>query len=245
MLCAWASPLPSDVDGHDVTDEVDLTPVRLTPADYAPPRRRLTTGAHAEFVGALVHEFRSSLASLKGASELLARYAAGEAGQAQRLDLSEAVRADLSSVIERQTARVAWLVRLLEAVDGDVSTRRVEQVHGPTVARQAAAGSDLSLEIPPGVDRDSFVFPGDPERVRLGLEILFEAVASQAGTVTGGMPVSGFLTLVGPALDLDEQQRRFALRSAFRVLDMEGCQLRVRSSGDETRVEVRLGPRRR
>ena len=59
------------------------------------------------------------------------------------------------------------------------------------------------------------------------------------------MPVSGFLTLVAPALDLDEQQRRFALRSSFRVLDMEGCQLRVRSAGVETRVEVRLGPRRK
>ena len=25
---------------------------------YVPPRRRLTTGSHGEFVGALVHEFR-------------------------------------------------------------------------------------------------------------------------------------------------------------------------------------------
>jgi len=41
--------------------------------DYAPPRRRLSTGAHAEFVGALVREFRASLASLQGASELLVR----------------------------------------------------------------------------------------------------------------------------------------------------------------------------
>ena len=41
--------------------------------DFAPPRRRLTTGSHHEFVGALVHEFRSALASLKGASEMLAR----------------------------------------------------------------------------------------------------------------------------------------------------------------------------
>jgi hypothetical protein len=59
------------------------------------------------------------------------------------------------------------------------------------------------------------------------------------------MPVAAFLTVVAPALDLDEQQRRFALRSAFRVLDMEGCQLRVRRLGDETRVEVRLGPRKK
>ena len=210
---AWATPLPSDVDEHDVTDEVDLAPARLAPADYAAPRRRLTTGSHAEFVGALVHEFRSSLASLKGASDL--------------------------------AARVAWLVRLLEAVDGDGSTRRMEQVHGPTVTRQAAAGRDVSLEIPTAVDRDGYVFPGDPERVRLGLEILFEALASQDGAVTGGMPVAGILNLVAPALDLDQQQRRFAMRSAFRVLDMEGCQLRVRSTGDETRVEVRLGPRKR
>ena len=66
-----------------------------------------------------------------------------------------------------------------------------------------------------------------------------------AGEPSGRMPVAGFLTVVAPALDLDEQQRRFALRSAFRVLDMEGCQLRVRSLGDETRAEVRLGPRKR
>ena len=203
---------------------------------FAPPRRRLTTGSHAEFVGALVQQFRGSLASLKGASELLAR---------RRHDLDEAVLADLSTVIDRQAARVAWLVRLLEAVDGDSSTRRVENVHGPTVARQAAAGCDVDLAIATGADRDGDVFPGDPERVRLGLEILFEALSSPAGAATARMPVAGFLTVAAPTLDLDEQQRRFALRSAFRVLDMEGCQLRVRNLGDETRAEVRLGPRKK
>ncbi|MDQ1567668.1 MAG: hypothetical protein QOF96_2548 [Actinomycetota bacterium] len=203
---------------------------------YAAPRRRLTTGSHAEFVGALVREFRGSLASLKGASELLARRSS---------DLDEAVLADLSAIVDGQAARVAWLVRVLEAVDGDGSTRREESVHGPTVARQAAAATGLRLEIPPGVDRDGNVFPGDPERVRLGLEILFEALDSTAGRPTARMPVAAFLTVVAPALDLDEQQRRFALRSAFRVLDMEGCQLRVRRLGDETRVEVRLGPRKK
>jgi signal transduction histidine kinase len=204
---------------------------------YAPPRRRLTTGSHAEFVGALVHEFRGALASLKGASELMA---------GRRHELDEAVLADLSSVIDRQAARVAWLVRLLEAVDGDGSTRRVEPVHGATVARQAAEACAHALEVTPGADRDSDMFPGDPERVRLGLEILFEALrAPAAGSLSVRMPVEGYLTVGAPVLDLDEPQRRFALRSAFRVLDMEGCQLRVRSAGDETRAEVRLGPRRK
>jgi hypothetical protein len=77
------------------------------------------------------------------------------------------------------------------------------------------------------------------------LEILFEALTPPATAPSARMPVSGFLTVVAPALDLDEQQRRFALRSAFRVLDMEGCQLRVRTISDETRAEVRLGPRRK
>ena len=203
---------------------------------YAPPRRRLTTGSHAEFVGALVHEFRGALASLKGASELMAR---------RRPELDEATLADLSTVIDRQAARVAWLVRLLEAVDGDGSTRRVEPVHGVTVARQAAAGHDMILEVAAGADRDSDTFAGDPERVRLALEILFEALGSPAGPVSAEMSAGGYLTVVAAALDLDEPQRRFALRSAFRVLDMEGCQLRVRSTGDETRAEVRLGPRRK
>ena len=221
MLRVVASPLPSEED--------DVVP-------YAPPRRRLTTGSHAEFVGALVHEFRGSLASLKGASELLAR---------RRHTLDEDVLADLSEVIDRQAGRVAWLVRLLEAVDGDNSTRRIEEVHGATVARQAAAASDMALEIVPGAERDSDVFFGDPERVRLGLEVLFEALRSPDGRHSARMPVSGVLTVVAPALDLEAQQRRFALRSAFRVLDMEGCQLRVRNTGEETRAEVRLGPRKK
>jgi signal transduction histidine kinase len=203
---------------------------------YAPPRRRLSTGSHAEFVGALVNEFRGALASLKGASELLAR---------RRHELDEAVLADLSVVIDRQAARVAWLVRLLEAVDGDGSSRRVEPVHGATVARQAAAAHDMVLEVTPGADRDDDTFAGDPERVRLGLEILFEALRSPAGPVSAELAADGCVTAVAPALDLDEPQRRFALRSAFRVLDMEGCQLRVRSAGDGTRAEVRLGPRKR
>jgi hypothetical protein len=113
------------------------------------------------------------------------------------------------------------------------------------VARQAAAAHDLTLEVAPGADRDSDTFPGDPERVRLALEILFEALRSPTGSVSARMPMEGCVTVVAPALDLDEPRRRFALRSAFRVLDMEGCQLRVRSAGDETRVEVRLGPRRK
>jgi hypothetical protein len=204
--------------------------------DYAPPRRRLTTGSHAEFVGALVHEFRGALASLKGASELLTR---------RRSDLDEAVLADLSDVIDRQAARVAWLVRLLEAVDGDGSSRRIEPVHGATVARQAAAATDVVLEVAADAERDREVFPGDPERVRLGLEILFEALCSPDGRPAASIPAVGCLIVVAPALDLDEPQRRFALRSAFRVLDMEGCQLRVRTAGPETRAEVRLGPRKK
>jgi hypothetical protein len=203
---------------------------------YAPPRRRLTTGSHAEFVGALVHEFKGALASLQGASDLLAH---------RRPDLGEAVLADLSGVIDRQAARVAWLVRVLEAVDGDGSSRRIEPVHGATVARQAAAAHDIVVDIARGAERDDDTFLGDPERVRLGLEILFEALYSPEGSVTVAMAAGGYVTAVAPVLDLDEQQRRFALRSAFRVLDMEGCQLRVRSAGDETRVEVRLGPRRK
>jgi len=203
---------------------------------YAPPRRRLTTGSHAEFVGALVHEFRGALASLKGASELMAR---------RRHELDEGVLGDLSRVIDRQTGRVAWLVRLLEAVDGDGSSRRVEPVHGATVARQAAAALEMTLEVTTGADRDNSTFPGDPERVRLGLEILFEALHSPAGSLTARLPSEGCLTVVGPALDLDEPQRRFALRSAFRVLDMEGCTLRIRTLGDETRAEVRLGARKK
>lgn len=203
---------------------------------YAPPRRRLTTGSHAEFIGALVHEFKIALASLQGASELLAR---------RRHELDEVVLADLSGVINRQSARVAWLVRVLDAVDGDGSSRRIEPVHGATVARQAAAAHDLVVEVSRGADRDDDTFSGDPERVRLGLEILLEALSSPAGPVTVAMTVAGYVTAVAPALDLDEPHRRFALRSAFRVLDMEGCQLRVRSAADETRVEVRLGPRKR
>ncbi|HZQ77496.1 MAG TPA: hypothetical protein VFE55_09215 [Acidimicrobiia bacterium] len=203
--------------------------------DYAPPRRRLSTGAHAEFVGALVREFRASLASLQGASDLLVR---------RRHDLDEDVVADLGTVIDRQGARVAWLVRLLEAVDGDGATRRVETVHGPTVARQAAAACGLPLHIGPGADRDRDVFPGDPERVRLGLEILFQAMAPPAAAAAAGLGAGGVVTVVAPVLDLDEPQRRFALRAAFRVLDTEGCPLRVRRVGGETRAEVRLGPRK-
>jgi hypothetical protein len=218
-----ASSLPSEVDECEALS-------------YAPPRRRLSTGSHAEFVGALVHEFRGSLASLKGASELLAR---------RRHELDEFVLGDLTAVIDRQAGRVAWLVRLLEAVDGDGSSRRVEEVHGPTVARQAAAGCDVPLEMGPGVDRDGYLFPGDPERVRLGLEILFEALCPPEAEATVRMPVTGFLTVVAKVLDLEEPQRRFALRSAFRVLDMEGCQLRVRTIGGETRAELRLGTKKK
>jgi hypothetical protein len=155
----------------------------------------------------LVHEFKSALDSLQGASDLLAR---------RRHELDEVVLADLCAVIDRQAARVAWLVRVLEAVDGDGSSRRIEPVHGATVARQAAAANDMVVEIAGGAERDDDTFLGDPERVRLGLEILFEALHSPAGSVAVAMAVGGDVTAVAPALDLDE-----------------------------TRVEVRLGPRKK
>jgi len=136
-------------------------------------------------------------------------------------------------------------VRVLEAVDGDGATRRVESVHGPTVARQAASACGVDLEIGFGADRDGDVFPGDPERVRLGLEILFQALGTPAGAASAALTAGGVLTVVAPVLDLDEPQRRFALRAAFRVLDIEGCALRVRRLGGETRAEVRLTPRRK
>ncbi|HEV7863482.1 MAG TPA: hypothetical protein VGR20_12300, partial [Acidimicrobiia bacterium] len=96
---AWASPLPSDVDAHDHDHDEDedgdgaelaLAPcrARLAPVPFAAPRRRLTTGSHAEFVGALIYEFRGALASLMGATELLAR---------RRQDLDEAVLDDLGT----------------------------------------------------------------------------------------------------------------------------------------------------
>jgi hypothetical protein len=78
-------------------------------------------------------EFRSSLASLKGSSELLG---------CRRLELDEVVLVDLSAVIDRQAARVAWLVRLLEAVDGEAppagskkSTPRPSPARRPPAAR--------------------------------------------------------------------------------------------------------------
>ena len=102
----------------------------------------------------------------------------------------------------------------------------------------------MALEFAAGADRHGDVFPGDPERVRLGLEILFEALCPPEAEATVRMPVAGFVTVVAKVLNLEEPQRRFALRSAFRVLDMEGCQLRVRTLGGETRAEVRLGAKK-
>jgi hypothetical protein len=216
---------------HSDVDDPGLAAVAV-----APPRRRLTTGAHADFVSAIVQEFRGTLAPLKGASELVAR---------RRRDLGDDVLGDLCAVIDRQANRVAWLVRLLEAVDGDASARRLEDVDGPTVARQAAATTGTPLAVAPDTAREQDLFPGDPERVRLGLEILFEALASPAGPASASAPAPGFLTVTAPALDLDEPPRRFGLRAAFRVLDSEGCQLRIRHSPTETRAEVRFGRRAR
>jgi hypothetical protein len=114
------------------------------------------------------------------------------------------------------------------------------------VARQAAAAHGIALAVANGADRNGDTFLGDPERVRLALEILFEALGSRApGALSADLSANGCITVVAPALDLEEPQRRFALRSAFRVLDMEGCKLRVRSTGDGTRAEVRLGPRKK
>ena len=203
---------------------------------YAPPRRRLTTGSHAEFVGALVHEFRGALASLKGASELMTR-------RRHELDEATLCRPQLR---HRPAGGPGGLAGA--APRGGRRRRVVAGGWSPSTAPPWPArrpwSTTLRSTVAAGADRDGDTFPGDPERVRLALEILFEALGSPAGGLSAEMPAAGCVTVVAPALDLDEPQRRFALRSAFRVFDMEGCQLRVRSTGDETRAEVRLGPRR-
>lgn len=192
-------------------------------------QRRLTAGAHAEFVAVLIQEFRRALAPLRVATEMLGAHAG-------RLEASAV--AEMAEVADRQGGRLWWLVRLLDAVDGPPGGRRVEGVGPATVAAQAARGLSVPLEVNLGAP--DYTLEADAERLRLGLEALLLGLGAESGGLEAEMPTPRLLVIPVGRLDLDDVRRRWELRAGWRILESEGCQVRVQRAATGTRVTVRF-----
>lgn len=199
-----------------------MTPTTL-PAVRSRRPYRLGIDAHTEFVAVLVTELDAAIASLHAA----ARNAKPVAGGVDRFD---------PAAIDRSAADVRRLVRLLEIIDGPGEVRHLEPVNLPDAICRAAEGLGLDLDVRGTAGPERFLC--EPESFRLGAELVLSAFAGKAGTVTLAIPSDLVVHVEGP-LDAADERRAWQLRCGRRVLEGEGCRVRLVRVADGYRLEIR------
>lgn len=177
----------------------------------------------------LVHEFRNSVASVRGCVETL---------RARGDTLPEQVRDALSDVVLRQADRLEWMVSALELAEGPGAERCFEWVDPVPVAAEAGrrAGVEVQGQVP-----ESVPFLGDGRRLAIALEGLFLALAEDQPEVSARMLGPRTLVVASPLASLEDDRRRWKLLLAARVLQEERCRLTLRHGEDGTRAEVSFG----
>ena len=181
-----------------------------TPPPTALRHRRLGTTSHAAFVGTLVPEMLASLTWLRAA------------------------------VADWQAQQISRFVRLIDAVDGEGTDRRLQAVHLPTVVMNAARAVGIEVRRTGGATQEYFV--ANAERVQLGMEFLLLAAAGAGDPVEVRVPTAYSIAIEG-AGDLTAPRAGWHLRSGRHVLETQGCRLRRLPGHASTRLEVR-GPER-
>lgn len=184
---------------------------------------RLGIDAHTEFVAVLVSELDAAVASLHAA----ARHAKPGTGGVDLFD---------PAAIDRSAADVRRLVRLLEIIDGPGEIRHLEPVSLPDAICQAAKGLGFDLGVRGEAGPERFLC--EPESFRLGAELVLSAFAGKGGTVTLAIP-GDLVVHVEGALDAADDRVAWQLRCGRRVLEGEGCRVRLVRVPDGYRLEIR------
>ena len=171
----------------------------------------------------LVSELDAAVASLHAATGV-AGPAAGD------VDLFD------PSAIDRSVTDVRRLVRLLDIIDGPGEVRHLEPLNLPDAICQAAKGLDLDLDVRGAAGPERFRC--EPESFRLGAEFVLSAFAGAGGTVTLAIPCDLVVHVEG-ALDAADDRRAWQLRCGRRVLEGQGCRVRLLRVPDGYRLEIR------
>ncbi|MDQ1490099.1 MAG: hypothetical protein QOJ23_2613 [Actinomycetota bacterium] len=188
--------------------------------------RRLGIDAHTDFVGTLVSELDSAVASLQAAAR---RVPAGSGAEGE-VDLVDTARVDVSA------NDVLRLVRLLEAIDSPADQRHMELISLPAVLAMAAKSLDIDLSIVGAVAGRRFL--GDAKSIQLGAELVLLAFGGGDSPVVVGAP-DDRLVLIEGAFEMSDERRAWQLRCGRRVLEGENCRVRVIRGRSGYRLEIR------
>jgi hypothetical protein len=184
---------------------------------------RLGIDAHTEFVAVLVSEMDAAVASLQAAAGTAKPIPDG-------LDLFD------PTAIDRSVEDVRRLVRLLDIIDGPAEVRDLEPLNLPDAICEAAKDLDLDLDVRGAAGTERFLC--DPEAFRLGAQLILSAFAGDGGRVKLGIPTDRIVHVEG-ALNLSDERRGWQLRCGRRVLEGEGCRVRLLRVPDGYRLEIR------
>jgi hypothetical protein len=207
-----------------------MTATMTSPPATTRRPRRIGIEAHTEFVATLVAELRSSVTDLQAASGALLAAAATPAveGHVDLLDTTD---------FDRRTGDVARLVRLLDAIDGTGADRRPAGLSLPSFIVDVAKGFELPVTVEGEWGPDLFV--ADAESLRTGLELLFLSLAGE-GRRAEIRVVNERLVVIDATVELTDPRACWQLRCARRVLEGEGCGVRLIRTGTRCRLELRV-----
>lgn len=179
--------------------------------------------SQTEAVLGALHDISNSITSLGGVARTLV-------DSGDRMDAP--LRDELGALVLRQAGQLRWLVDAMREICDPGRRASDGSIDTASLVRSAAgiAGAAVRLD-------GTAVFSGDFERIRLGLEALFDAVARIDAVIS--LDESGRILIVrsGP-VDLSFGGVRWRLALARRLLQEQGVTLTIECDDEVTRAVV-------
>lgn len=177
--------------------------------------------SQTEAVLGALHDVSNSITSLGGAARTLV-------DSGDRMD--SPLRDELGALVLRQVGQLRWLVDAMREICDPGQRESEGSIDTAYVVRSAAgiAGAALRLD-------GTAAFSGDFERIRLGLEALFDAVARTDAVIS--LDETGRILIVrsGP-IDLSFGGVRWRLALARRLLQEQDVTLSIERDNGMTRA---------
>ena len=131
---------------------------------------------------------------------------------------------------------VRRLISLLDIIDGPGNERYLQPTSLPDVLCQAAKRLDLDADVHGAAGPGHFLC--DSESLQLGAELALSAFAGDGGRLLLAIPSDHVVHVEGP-FDLTDERRVWQLRCGRRVLEGEGCRIRLMRLPGGYRLEIR------
>ena len=131
---------------------------------------------------------------------------------------------------------VRRMISLLDIIDGPGDERYLHLTSLPDVLCEAAKCLDLDADVRGAAGSEHFLC--DPESLQLGAELVLSAFAGDGGRVLLAIASDHVVHVEGP-FDLSDERRVWQLRCGRRVLEGEGCRVRLVRVPGGYRLEIR------